>query len=281
MAFNRPRHEVSAPLSKIRDRTVQLVDIGGLKFALGPGELAYLLRQKSTQFYLFCVYALLVATDAPGLYGQVTIPVLLALWVLMLALFIGALWFILFALAAVQNRIGPWKTPGPLVMALAVLPGTIVGEHAMSALTQGENQPQLFPQVLFYFIVAEVFGILFLKFVRPEIEAKAKNTDRRIVIGAEPVPLSRLRHIEAQEHHVHVTLDGESLTQRARLSDIVAQTAPEDGFQPHRSWWVAAQAGGRLEKDGLKHVLHLQDGTRIPVARTRVDEVREWLERHA
>lgn len=268
-------------MSSIRDRTVRLIDIGGLEYALGPGELLFLLRHNASRLYLLCVYALLVVTDAPGLYGQVAMPVLLALWLLMLTLFLGAFWCILFVLAAAQKRFGPWQTPAPLITALAILPGTFVGEHIMAALTGGINQPQLFPQVIFYFITAEVFGILFLKFVRPAIEAKTQETDRHIVIGAAPVPLSRLRHIEAREHHVHVTLDGESLTQRARLGDIVAQTAPEDGFQPHRSWWVAAQAGGRLEKDGPKHVLHLQDGTRIPVARTRVDEVRDWLERHA
>ncbi|ETA52162.1 LytTR family DNA-binding domain-containing protein [Ponticoccus alexandrii] len=267
-------------MSSISDRTVQLVDIGGLNFALGPGELVVLLRHNASRLYLLCVYALLVVTDAPGLYGQVAVPVILTFWLFMLTFFLATLWCILFALAAAQNRLGPWKTPAPLVMALAVLPGTFVGEHAMGLLTEGRHPPQLFPQVVFYFIMAEVFGILFLKFVRPAIEGRAHETGRHIVIGASPVPLSRLRHIEAREHHVHVTLDGESLTQRARLGDIVAQTAPEDGFQPHRSWWVAAQAGGRLEKDGPKHVLQLRDGTRIPVARTRVEEVREWLERH-
>lgn len=268
-------------MNKLHDRTVQLVDIGGLRFELGPRELLLLLQHKASQLYLFCVFALLVATDAPRLYGQLPIPVLLALWLLMLSLFLGTLWGTLFALAAAQARFGTWKTPAPLIMALAVLPGALVGEHLIAALTGGANQPQLFPQVVFYFIVAEVFGILFLEFVRPAIEATARTDDRRVVIGAEPVPVARLRHIEAREHHVHVTLDGSSLTQRARLSDIVAQTAPEDGFQPHRSWWVAAQAGGRLEKDGAKHILHLADGTRIPVARTRVEEVRDWLERHA
>nr|WP_245216288.1 LytTR family DNA-binding domain-containing protein [Sagittula salina] len=101
---------------------------------------------------------------------------------------------------------------------------------------------------------------------------------RHILIGAEPVPLPQLRHIQAQEHHVHVTLDGQRLTHRARLSDIVAQTAPEDGIQPHRSWWVARHVARELERDGQKHVLRLDDGTRVPVARSRLPEVRDWLD---
>ncbi|MEN9059827.1 hypothetical protein [Ponticoccus litoralis] len=102
-------------MSSIRDRTIQLIDIGGLEYALGPGELLFLLRHNASRLYLLCVYALLVVTDAPGLLGQVAIPVLLALWLLMLALFLGTFWCILFAIAAAQSRLGLWETPAPLI----------------------------------------------------------------------------------------------------------------------------------------------------------------------
>jgi DNA-binding LytR/AlgR family response regulator len=101
-----------------------------------------------------------------------------------------------------------------------------------------------------------------------------------VVIGAEPIPLEHLRHIQAREHHVHVTLAGSDLIQRARLADIVAQTGPQDGIQPHRSWWVAAHAAKTLERDGQKHVLTLHDGTKVPVARSRLDAVRDWMAHH-
>ena len=92
------------------------------------------------------------------------------------------------------------------------------------------------------------------------------------------MPLGKLRVIEAQEHHVHVTLEGRTLTQPARFGDIVTQTGPDDGVQPHRSWWVARGAACSLVQNNGRPALVLHDGRQIPVARARLPAAREWLD---
>ncbi|APZ54289.1 DNA-binding protein, LytTr [Salipiger abyssi] len=67
---------------------------------------------------------------------------------------------------------------------------------------------------------------------------------------------------------------------RARLSDIVAQTRPDDGIQPHRSWWVARGTVAGLDRESGKPVLRLTDGDAVPVARGRLPEVRDWIDTH-
>ena len=71
-----------------------------------------------------------------------------------------------------------------------------------------------------------------------------------------------------------------TLSQRARLSDIVAQTRDEDGIQPHRSWWVPRHSVRELGRDAGKPVLRLTDESVIPVARGRLETVRHWIATH-
>ncbi|WP_375282349.1 LytTR family DNA-binding domain-containing protein [Pseudooctadecabacter sp.] len=258
-----------------------MIDLLGGRYTLGPHQLANLLRKKTMQSYLVCVYAILIAADAPGLFGTLSLATVMGIWAVVITTFLLGVWIGVSALAIVQDHLGKtWSTPGALVTIAALTPAIGLGETLIYVSSYGAMGFQLFPEALFYFIIAEVFALIFLRHVRPGLEQDDPPAPRQILIGAEPVDFSSLRHIEAREHHVHVTLDQTSLTQRARLSDIVAQTEPEDGLQPHRSWWVAAHAARTLKRDGARHVLQLDDGTQIPVARTRLDEVRAWMDRH-
>ena len=259
---------------------ITCIDLLGGRYRLGPGELSHLLRKKTMQTYLVCVYAILIAADAPGIIGVLSLPFVLVVWAVVVLSFLIAVWLCLTVLVAAQNRLGAWSTPGALITIASVTPAIALGETLIYYGSQGMIGYKLFPEVLFYFVIAEVFALIFLRYVRPGLATDDDPAPRHILIGAEPIEMKDLRHIEAREHHVHVTLQERSLTQRARLSDIVAQTTPEEGLQPHRSWWVAAHAAQGLERDGARHVLQLDDGTRIPVARTRLDEVRDWLARY-
>jgi hypothetical protein len=267
--------------------TVQFFDILGGRFSLGPGEYLALLRNKAMQTYLLVVYVLLLLTDAPSLLGNLHIGLVLPLWCAVMGCFLFSVWAVISMIAWVQKGIAARLWPGPVLVVAALVPAVTVGEILTYLFTDGALGFDLFPHVLLYWIIAEMFGLIFIRYVRPHIEGTARvetalpNLDRQIVVGGATFALARLRHIEAREHHVIVTLDGETLTHRARLGDIVAQTYPEDGLQPHRSWWVAASVAQTLTRDGTRHVLQLDDGTHIPVARSRLDEVRDWLARKA
>lgn len=257
--------------------TVHFFDILGGRFTLGPDEYLGLLHNKTTQTYLLVVYVLLLVTDAPGLLGDLDMTIVVLLWVLVMGTFLIAVWAVVAFLAALQTRVSVVAWPGPIIVLMALTPAIAVGKTTSYIATNGAIGFDLFPHVFFYWVIAELFGLIFFRYVRTHIDDARQVEQRHVLIGAAPVLLSRLRHIEAREHHVFIMMDGESLTHRARLSDIVAQTGPEDGLQPHRSWWVAAHAVQRLTREGPRHVLHLDDGTQIPVARSRVNDVREWL----
>jgi DNA-binding LytR/AlgR family response regulator len=104
--------------------------------------------------------------------------------------------------------------------------------------------------------------------------------ERHLIVGGERFNLRGLLHIEAREHHVHLTFEDNRKLFRARLGDIVAQTRIEDGFQPHRSWWVARDSVITPERKGGRLILRLRDDTEVPVARTRIEEVEQWLQTH-
>ncbi len=85
-----------------------------------------------------------------------------------------------------------------------------------------------------------------------------------------PLPLQRspIHALQAEDHYVRVhTTDGQALI-RMRLRDAVAMLAPEEGVQPHRSWWVARSAVASLRRDGSRTLIQLADGTTVPVSRS-------------
>lgn len=287
-------------MHKFATTQMEFFDLFGGRVRLSPDEYLRLLGTRATQTYLLCVLAILVATDAPGMLGQIPLLAILALWFVVLSAFLICHGLALSLYSALNIWLGRFVLPGALLTLLAITLPILLGQALLNWVSAGQLAFAIYPQMVFYFVIAETFIVIYMRFVRPETyvvralaAARAEQSEpatdvdttqtgsapdtRQILIGAEPVPLRALRHIQAQEHHVHVVLDGTSLTHRARLSDIVAQTAPGDGIQPHRSWWVARHAAQTLERDGQKHVLTLDDGTRVPVARSRVPEVRDWL----
>lgn len=259
------------------------MDILGGRFTLGPREFAGLLRTGTTRTYIGIVYLLLVITDAPGLFDHMDLVLVLLLWVLVVSIFLLAVAVVVSVMGAVQERLRIARWPGPAIVVLALAPAIGAGETVSYIATDGAVGFDLVPDVVLYWLIAEAFGLIFFRYVRPHIAptdpAQEPEEERKILIGAHPVPLSRLRYIEAREHHVQVALEDESQTYRARLADIIAQTSPDDGIQPHRSWWVSANAARGLTREGPRHLLELHDGTFVPVARSRVDDVRVWLGR--
>ena len=270
--------------------TLTFFDILGGRFTLAPKELVALLRNRTTLTYLGLVYVLLIVTDVPNLWDRVALPVIMFAWALLMIVFHLAVWLVISAVSALQRCFGPRIWPGPMIVLCSLMPASFTGQAVVYAGTGGRVMVSIHPGIFYYWLIAELFGLIYFRYVRfhvdgterpPETQtapAKPGPDERRVIIGTQPVPLSRLHHIEAREHHVLITMDGESITQRARLGDIVAQTGPDDGLQPHRSWWVSAAAARDLTKEGQRHLLQLDDGTCVPVARTRLDQVRDWLD---
>lgn len=77
-----------------------------------------------------------------------------------------------------------------------------------------------------------------------------------------------LLSISARDHFVDVRTSQGVSSLLLRLADAIGETEGIDGAQIHRSHWVAWQAVLGAEKSGVKLVLELSDGSRIPVSKT-------------
>lgn len=81
--------------------------------------------------------------------------------------------------------------------------------------------------------------------------------------------------LEMEDHYLRVHTDGGGDLLLMRLRDAVAELAGADGMQVHRSWWVAAAAVDRMEKDADGRIkLILRNGLRVPVSRSRAAAAR-------
>ena len=272
------------------DQPAHLLDLAGGRFALSPLGLLRLFRSRQAGLYLGIVLLALFAFNPHDLIPALPLPALIAIVASAMGLYILLFSAALLAVGMLQRSFDLPRMPTPILTIAAALPTGAYTELAGLLLTGGDPEASLAENLAFLCIVAEIFTLIFLRYVRPVAQAdetsdesasqamQEEPPERHILIGAEPVPLAKLIVIEAREHHVLVTLEGATLTQRARLGDIVAQTSPDDGLQPHRSWWVARSAAVALGTENGRPVLTLRDGQTVPVARARLPEVRDWLD---
>ncbi|MDF2231547.1 LytTR family DNA-binding domain-containing protein [Albimonas sp. CAU 1670] len=103
-----------------------------------------------------------------------------------------------------------------------------------------------------------------------------------------PALLRRLPHrkrgallrLSMSDHYVGVATEHGEEMLLMRLSDAIAETAPEEGLKVHRSHWVARRAVRSVEREGDRATLVLTNGERVPVSRTRMRALRDagWLD---
>lgn len=87
--------------------------------------------------------------------------------------------------------------------------------------------------------------------------------------------------IQMRDHYLEVHTSRGARFLRGRMSDALERVAGQPGLQPHRSWWVALDQIGRVERRGRDLVLRLTDGRSIPIARSRAQKVRRILHQRA
>jgi hypothetical protein len=95
-----------------------------------------------------------------------------------------------------------------------------------------------------------------------------------------PPKLGReLLYIATEDHYLRVATRLGSDLILFRLSDAIAELDPAMGQQVHRSFWVARAAISTVERKGGRTLLVLIDGTRVPVSRTHLRNLRDagWL----
>lgn len=82
-------------------------------------------------------------------------------------------------------------------------------------------------------------------------------------------PIGRdLIALQAQDHYIEVRTTAGSELILMRLGDAERELADWPGIRVHRSWWVAHSHIARSARDNGRLVLHLTDGTTVPVSRS-------------
>ncbi|MFD2174610.1 LytTR family transcriptional regulator DNA-binding domain-containing protein [Rhodobacter lacus] len=95
----------------------------------------------------------------------------------------------------------------------------------------------------------------------------------RLLTRLAPEVRGRLIRLEVKDHYVRVVTSAGSESLLMRLADAIVETEGVAGLQVHRSHWVARQAISGLQRERGKCTLVLQDGSRIPVARSHLPKV--------
>lgn len=117
--------------------------------------------------------------------------------------------------------------------------------------------------------------------------SRSRSKPRNSVNAKKPLLLDRLKKygnarqilsLSAQDHYVEVTTDLGAELCLIRLNDAIAEAAPIEGFQIHRSHWVAKSAVKNLEPKGSGGLVHLMNGKTLNVSQSRLTEFKAFLE---
>lgn len=235
---------------------------------------------------------LFFATDPSNTRAYVSVLSSAVIWPLAYVCYMTLYAGMMCVLSVVTGVFPKLRVPTSLIGLIVLYPTVFISEAVTLDLLSGGTYPlKIANSYLFYFLAVQVSEALFFRYIFPTLKAgveEATDVDkhahdqeaRHVIIGGERIALHHIHHIEARQHHVHVTFSDSERRLRARMGDIVAQTTPADGVQTHRSWWVAKHiAHGLDEKDG-RAVLRLKSDASVPIARTRVDDVKSWIDEH-
>lgn len=88
-----------------------------------------------------------------------------------------------------------------------------------------------------------------------------------------------LLHLHMQDHYLEVHTDRGSDLLLMRFRDALHEIEDLDGTQVHRSHWVARAALERIGRRNGRIVLHLVNGSVVPVSRTFTADLRDndWI----
>lgn len=269
-------------MQRLLNTEIQLWDLLGSPMAFSTATYGRVLLHRRTLVFASLSLLTFFAADPSGARNYVPLWFSAILWPIAFLIYLAVYHLEFLTLAALTRRFPALRAPSPLLALVALIPTVFICETWVMYMSDGLFPYDVVAQMIFYFFSVQGLETVFFRYIMPGVRddlEKGQET-RHLVIGGEKIDLTKLLHIEAREHHVHLTFEDATSRARARLSDIVAQTQSEDGIQPHRSWWVARDADIKAERKGGRMILRLRDDTEVPVARTRADDVISWLENH-
>ena len=155
----------------------------------------------------------------------------------------------------------------PIAVWVSLLPVLVFG-----ARVSGERILQVLPSVLTINIAVVVLAWVTRKALnRRDPAPRAPDGVAPPALRAKLPPRlarARLIAVEAEDHYLRIRTDAGSALVLMRLGDALEALSGTDGFQTHRSWWVARTAVEAARWKGGRGQLILSDGSAAPVSRT-------------
>ncbi len=115
---------------------------------------------------------------------------------------------------------------------------------------------------------------------RVDVEPDLQTRPAEVECEMPPLVPSGALVVQAQQHYIEVHTEHGKQLVRARMRDAEQQLEFLDGRRIHRSWWVARSHILRVVRRGRDYQLHTRCGLRLPVARSKVSQLRAegWLD---
>lgn len=260
-----------------------LIDIFGRRRVIAYGVMLRMTPHRATLFFILIVAATLTLSDPNSYREHLSIWQLGIVWLVAVLVVTGAYVGLIMLWAYINLRTG-WRVVFfPLIAFLSTFPTLFSAELTYSLLSGQEFSALLaLNRVLYVFLIIEVFDILHFSFAMPVIIAEVGSSMKpaaspTIKLAGQKFSASSLCWAMSQDHYLKIFAGGKTHMLLARMSDLTGQIDPDQGIQPHRSWWISAHAAGDIQRDGKAEVIEMQDGTRVPLARGRAAGVRAWL----
>ena len=281
------RNETPQRFDRLKETKVRMVSAVGQGRDITYGEMLAMAWQPTTLYYLVIVVAALTVFDVNGYQDRIGILGSIVAWTTGVAVVTLSFNVVLFLWTLTNLRFGLRVILMPGVSFLSTFT-TLTAVEAVVALMSGDaldwdRWRRLFPYI---FLVIEMFDVIYIAFAMPVIRAATANKAlaeapkpaTEVELSGQRFRADRILWATSQDHYLRIVCEDEKHLILARMADLVDQTGPARGIQPHRSWWVSSKAGAALVKAGKGDVLRLADGTEVPVARSRLAEIRVWLD---
>jgi hypothetical protein len=169
-----------------------------------------------------------------------------------------------------------WGVVAALAFAMVI---QSLGSTVIAPNPSVRNSADLWSNAVFSMLSVVAFEWFYHRYVFGSIAVETPRL-QTVKIGSQDFEIDDLLYIQGRERHVCLATVHGDVVERSRLRDLMFILADIPGVQPHRSYWVRRDVVDFAVDRGLKSVLSLC-GIEIPIARTRRDEVFDWLRENA
>jgi uncharacterized membrane protein YeaQ/YmgE (transglycosylase-associated protein family) len=143
-------------------------------------------------------------------------------------------------------------------------------------LANPDNFLFLFPKVFILGLTLNIVGYLLDQAKKNINQPQQRQTKDNLFINRIPDQLgSELICFCMEDHYLNVHTTKGSHMMLLRMKDALVELEDYNGFQVHRSWWVALDAIEDIKKQSRKATLIMKNGIEVPVSQKYLPLIKE------